>query len=49
MNSLFVGRGRLSYRFGATRGGLVHEVGVGGFLVVFCGGGWTLHIVWQWY
>jgi uncharacterized protein YjlB len=47
---IVVRRGRFSYvTFGSARGGLVFEVGVGDFLVVFCGGGWTWRIVWQWY
>ena len=32
-----------------TMGGLVFEVEVGYFLVFFCGGGWSWHIVWRWY
>ena len=31
------------------RGGLALEVGVDGFRVFFCGGGWTWRIVWQLY
>jgi hypothetical protein len=47
---IVVRRGHFSYvTFGSARGGLVFEVGVGDFLVVFCGGGWTWRIVWQWY
>ena len=37
-------RGRTCIIFGSTRG---DEVEVGGFLVFFCGGGWTWRIVWQ--
>ena len=33
--------------YALAKGGLVVEVGVGDFLVVFCEGGWTWHIVWQ--
>ena len=43
-------RRAVSYRtFGSAKGGLAFEVEVGGFLVFFCGGGWTWRIVWQWY
>ena len=50
MVSLLCGEG-VSHNttFESFRGGLVFVVEVGGFLVFFCGGGWTWHIVWQWY
>ena len=47
---IVVSRGRFSiYDFSTIEKDLVFEVGVADFLVVFCGGGWTWRIVWQWY
>ena len=48
---IVVRRGRCSYNNILVKlgGGLVFELGVGDFLVVFCGGGWRWRIAWQWY
>ena len=41
MNLLLCGEDVLEYNVGSAKGGLVFGVGVGDFLVFFCGGGWT--------
>ena len=38
----------LCYIYLLTKGGVVIEVKVDYFLVFFCGGGWSWHIVWLW-